>query len=243
MQRLRITVRHTDWWYNLLGENSPLALDPKRKGRARVGDWIEEKEEFEKGSWGERFQNFKGLKVLELELETTERKRMELDASVDKAATWKIPLGDGNVLVLDEGATEKSSWAGSKHFKGLNAPAIPAALQFTRQPSRQNHSPVSTTPRSNSETEDLGLEDFLYYYVVLLTYRARPASELAAEDAAKEEEAAEAARQEAADTAFETATRSSTISAGDAATAAPAAPAARPRALFNRFNAPPTYYG
>ncbi|KAL2045360.1 hypothetical protein ABVK25_012176 [Lepraria finkii] len=149
---------------------------------------------------------------------------------------WKIPLGDGNVLVLDEEATEKSSWTGSRHFKGLNAPTVPAGLQLSRQSSRVNFSPFASTPRSNSETEELAPEDSLDYYVVLLTWRARAASEVEAE---------EAAREDAADTAFApiTTTNRSGSTGNAPPTPAAAAPATRPRPLFNRFNAPPTYYG
>ena len=239
LQRLRITIRHTDWWYNLLGENSPLALDPKRKGRARPGEWLGAKEPFEKGSWGERFRHFEGLRELELELETVEGKRGELDASVEKAGTWQFKLGDGNVLVLDEDATEKSSWIGSKHFKGLNAPAVPPGLQL-RQGSRASLSLFASTPRSNSEVEELAPEDSLVYYVVLLTWRARAAPAVKAEDAAKAEE------EKTSEDAVEPRTTNSSASADNAPAAAPPAAAAqptRPSPLFNRFNAPPTYYG
>ena len=69
-ERIRITIRHTDWWYNLLGENSPLALDPKRRGRARVGEWVPDDQPYEDGSWGSRFANLSGLKKLEMEFDT-----------------------------------------------------------------------------------------------------------------------------------------------------------------------------
>lgn len=195
--RLRITIRHTDWWYDLLGEKSPLALDPKRKGRARAGDWVGSDDEFEKGSWGSRFANLSGLKVLELELETIESKTAELDATVDQARSWKFPLRDGNVLILDESVTETSNWTGSRHFKGFNAPSVPAALQSwhgrskmtvgsptatpagaaasaSRQASFSALGPATTNPRTHSESlEELAPEHTLDYYVVLLSWRAR----------------------------------------------------------------------
>lgn len=227
-KRLRITIRHTDWWYNLLGENSPLALDPKRKGRAQVGEWISAKEPFEKGSWGQRFNNLKGLEKLELELETVESKRPELDASVDKAPSWKFPLGDGNVLVMDQKAIEKSTWTGSKHFKGLNASAVAAGLQL-RQGSTASFKPFKSASKQRVEAEELAEEDCLDYYVVTLTWRAQPVpvEENAAEDAGE---------------CLTSNTTNSGASIG--ATAAPTqALVTAPRVSYNRFNAVPTFYG
>jgi len=228
-QRLRITIRHTDWWYNLLGENSPLALDPKRKGRAMVGDWIGEEEPFEQGSWGQRFANLKGLEELELELETVEAKRAELDVNIEKASYWRFPLGDGNVLVMDKEATEKSTWTGSKHFKGLNAPAVPAGLQL-RQGSTASFSPFKSPFKAKLETQERAPEDSLDYYVVTLSWRAQPVPE--DDDAEKEGE----------DSLESTMTNFGANAA--MATAAPAqAPIAAPRVSYNRFNAVPTFYG
>ena len=167
---LKITIRHTDWWYNLLGENSPLALDPKRKGRAKGVDWVPEAEPFQAGSWGQRLENMKGLRQLELELETVEAKRAELDVIIGRAHTWKFLLGDGRVLVLDEGATRKDTWTGSRHFKGLNATSVPAGLQL-RQRSTASFASFSKR-RVNSDPEILRPEDTLDYYVVTLTWRA-----------------------------------------------------------------------
>ena len=227
-EQIRITIRHTDWWYNLLGENSPLALDPKRKGRARVGEWVRDDQPYESGSWGSRFVNLKGLKKLELELETIETKRTELDTIVEKARSWKFPLRDGDVLVMDEESTDKSFWTGSKHFKGLNAPNVPAGLQL-RQGSTASFSPFKSTPRSETESEELGPGDALDYYVVLLTWRTQSKSE-------------QDDHRTAADAMLTSSTATKTTPAmTNTAVAPPTTPA--PRGTYNRLNAIPTYYG
>lgn len=227
-EKIRITIRHTDWWYNLLGENSPLALDPKRKGRARVGDWVPDDQPYESGSWGSRFANLKGLKKLEMELETIEAKRMELDTILEKSRSWKFPLGNGNVLVMDEAKTEKAVWTGSKHFKGLNAPNIPAGLQL-RQGSTASFSPFKSTPRSDSEAEELEPGNALDYYVVLLTWRTQRKSE-------------HDVFLTAADAMSTSSTTTNIIPATtNTAVAPPTTPA--PRGTYNRLNAVPTYYG
>ncbi|KAL9634464.1 MAG: hypothetical protein Q9164_004076, partial [Protoblastenia rupestris] len=97
-EKLRITIRHTDWWYYLLGARSPLALDPRRAGRAGSRSWtphsshpsrnLQEKG-FEEGSWGTRFTYFCGLKVFELELETLESKKSEVVDVVTTARDWR----------------------------------------------------------------------------------------------------------------------------------------------------------
>ena len=238
--RLRITIRHTDWWYDYLGENRPLALDPKRKGEARVGEWVAAEEGFERDSWGARFENLKGVRVLELELETVRRKRAELDNNLVMAPTWRFRLGDENLLVLDEGATERWEWTGSRHVKGFGVKDVPAGLQWTRKGSRA--SKAGTTPRNNSVAaeEELALEDRLEYYVVLLTWRAKSAKEVEEEDAAKAEEKED---NEEAELAIGRSSSRNTSATVPAPLPPVAAPVMRQRVLYNRFNAPPTYYG
>ena len=228
-ERIRISIRHTDWWYNLLGENSPLALDPKRKGRARVGDWVPDDQPYESGSWGSRFANLTGLKKFEMELETIEAKMNQLDTIIERARTWRFPLRDGNVLVMDEEESiDKSAWTGSKHFKGLHAPNPPAGLQL-RQGSTASFSPFKSTPRSDTESEELGPGDTHDYYVVLLTWHAQ--SYLACDDAPM-----------AADVKPTSSEATSTTSAMMNTAVAPPGTGA-PRATYNRSNALPTYYG
>ena len=225
-ERIRITIRHTDWWYNLLGENSPLALDPKRKGRPRVGDRVSDDEPFESGSWGSRFANLTGLKTFEMELETLERKRNELDAIIEKARSWRFPLGDGNVLVMEGEDAEKSAWTGSKRFKGRNVVNVPAGLQL-RQGSTASFSPFKSTSRSDGDSEELGPEDIIDYYVVLLKWRARTTSE----------------HDDATATAMDMELSSAENTELALANTAVAPPGTATPRSYHRLNAIPTYYG
>ena len=227
-EKIKITIRHTDWWYNLLGENSPLALDPKRKGRARVGDWVPDDQPFESGSWGSRFVNLAGLKEFEMELETVEAKRNELDTIVERAQSWKFPLGNSNVLVMEGESTQKTFWTGSKHFKGLNAANASAGLQL-RQGSTASFSPFKSTPRSDVDSEELGPGDTLDYYVILLKWHAQTITE---SDNAPT--AADVDPISSAATSTTPATTNTTVASPATAT---------PRGTYNRLNAIPTYYG
>ena len=229
-KRLRITIRHTDWWYNLLGENSPLALDPKRKGRARVGEWVPNDQPYESGSWGSRFENLPGLKIFELELETIEAKRDQLDTIVEKARCWRFPSSDGNVLVMhDDEKIFKSAWTGSKYCKGLSASNPAAGLQL-RQGSTASFSPFKSTPRGETEIEDLGPNDTNDYYVVLLTWRVQDLLHVP---------------DEAPTALFEMPTSSDATSMTPALTNTEVAPPriVAPRSSYNRLDAIPTYYG
>ena len=122
LQHLRITIRHSDWWW--WETSAPLVLDAKRKGNnghaSTVGHSIAS-DGFHVSSWGQHFYFFKGLKTFELELETVEGKRKELDEIVIRAADWRFPLGDGNVLVLNPTQTRRTGWHGLKIRKCILA--------------------------------------------------------------------------------------------------------------------------
>ena len=228
-ERLRITIRHTDWWYNLLGENSPLALDPKRRGRARVGEWIPDDQPYESGSWGSRFENLPGLKIFEMELETIEAKRGQLDTIVEKARSWRFPSSDSNVLVMDEDEKVlESTWTGSKHFKGLNASNPPVGLQL-RQGSTASFSPFKTAPRVDTDSEDLQPDDTHEYYVVLLTWRVQ--DHLRVPD-----------NPPAAVITIPTSLEGTSTTAALTNTTV-TSPRTAPRGTYNRLTAIPTYYG
>lgn len=75
-------------------------------------EFSEPSDPFEPNSWGSHFQNMKGLQVLQMELETMESRKEDLEIIVDRAKGWKIPLGDGKVLILDESKIKRTGWVG-----------------------------------------------------------------------------------------------------------------------------------
>ncbi|KAL8661549.1 MAG: hypothetical protein Q9202_005494 [Teloschistes flavicans] len=89
---LKITIRHSDWWWWEVGE--PIALDAKREGRPSAQHYSRPSDSFELESWGARFRDIEGLDVLQLELETLEYKKTELDAIADRAQDQNFGFTD-----------------------------------------------------------------------------------------------------------------------------------------------------
>ncbi|KAI4086628.1 MAG: hypothetical protein LQ344_007404 [Seirophora lacunosa] len=107
---LKITIRHTDWWW--WEDQAPLALDPKREDRPLAHIHSSPSDPFEPQSWGAQFRKIRGLQNLQLELETVKSKRSELDAIIARAPGWRFALGDDKTLVLDESKTQRRGWVG-----------------------------------------------------------------------------------------------------------------------------------
>ncbi|KAF8193304.1 hypothetical protein BJ912DRAFT_1141797 [Pholiota molesta] len=78
-KRMRITVRHTDWWF-----------------------WESNTRLIMKTGWGDDLKSIKELEVLEVELETMERDKAQLDAIVKSMNTWMFAL-DGDRKLTTEG--------------------------------------------------------------------------------------------------------------------------------------------
>ncbi|KAI9769725.1 MAG: hypothetical protein M1839_003601 [Geoglossum umbratile] len=128
-RKLTITIRHTDWWY--WESDEPLGIDPRLPGRVRKREMLSSDPNTEvkdsgdrraarlRLAWGNQFKNLSGLCELVIELETVERKRLELDGIVARAEGWRFELADGKVLVRDETETMSYTWAGSREFDGL----------------------------------------------------------------------------------------------------------------------------
>ncbi|KAH8602045.1 hypothetical protein B0O99DRAFT_491499, partial [Bisporella sp. PMI_857] len=94
IERVKITVRRGDWWYN--EHNAPLGINPAREDgepllmRRDMGNWAEV--EWSERSWGSAFRQMASLKELELELETSEDKVPELKKIVEWAKGWRFPM-------------------------------------------------------------------------------------------------------------------------------------------------------
>ena len=113
LRNLKITIRYCDW--SKIERNDLLVLDAKQGGIPWPTRLSKATDEFAKLSWGTAFLLFQGLKKFELELETVEEKRKELDNIVIRAADWRFPLKDGYVLVSNPARTKKSGWHGLKN--------------------------------------------------------------------------------------------------------------------------------
>ena len=115
IKTLKITIRHSDWWW--WESQEPLKLDPKQQDTASETHHSKPEDEFHPGAWGQGLKRISGLKNFELELETVEHKRPELDKIVSRAPGWRFPLEEGKEMVLDESKTRKTGWIGRKMRK------------------------------------------------------------------------------------------------------------------------------
>jgi len=114
IEKVKITVRAGDWWWNERWNerNAPLILNPYRGDGTRppVLEDIQASSPIpgRDQGWGYAFRNLKGLKELELELESTEDKLEELRRVAGKAKTWKFPM-DGEMYLSAKGLETKTS--------------------------------------------------------------------------------------------------------------------------------------
>lgn len=108
---LIITLRHSDWWW--WESEEPLNFDPKQEGKASTEKYSRPSDPFEPRSWGGQFRKIKGLRKLQLELETVDKKKSELDAIVDRAGGWEFTLGDEHVLRLNKSKTRRTGRIGA----------------------------------------------------------------------------------------------------------------------------------
>lgn len=160
---LKITIRHTDWWW--WEDQAPLALDPKREDRPLAHIHSSPSDPFEPQSWGAQFRKIRGLQNLQLELETVKSKRPELDAIVTRAPGWKFALGDDQILVLDESKTQRRGWVGQSPCKFPSARtlvlsflfqqlgmtrmgAIPIAISIVRKKTKKTRKKKFTSPKA-----------------------------------------------------------------------------------------------
>lgn len=107
---LIITLRHSDWWW--WEDEASLTLDPKQEGQASVTHHSRPSDPFPSESWGYQFRKASGLKKLQMELETVESKREELDTIVNRAEGWEFSLGDDRILRLNKSKTRRTGWTG-----------------------------------------------------------------------------------------------------------------------------------
>lgn len=143
--RLKLTLRHTDWWY--WEDSKPLCLDPKQNGRPFKNRYVAPLMPFQSLSWGVCLASVNGLQTFVLELETVNNKKHELDDIVHRARDWVFPMHDGAFLICDPHSKKVTTWKGVDRFYELSQET------FRPQGRREGDAPELT------------------YYVVELTWR------------------------------------------------------------------------
>jgi len=110
-RKIKITLRHAAWWCWEFKEK--LGIDPKLPGRVKWDEMGREPvmEEIQRG-WGYHFRHLRGLRELEMELETIESNKDQLDAIAQRALAWKFDLCDGSVLSTEGTDVIRHSWNG-----------------------------------------------------------------------------------------------------------------------------------
>ncbi len=143
LRSLKITIRHCDW--NSFETGYPLELDAKQEPMPLATRRSTATDEFQKKSWGRQFLVFKGLKKLELELETIEERREEIDGIITRAADWRFPLQHGNVFVMNPARTKKTGWHGVRHREYLPPATLPRIKAYQQTPDKANSNSTKLT--------------------------------------------------------------------------------------------------
>jgi hypothetical protein len=117
VRSLKISIRRGDWWYN--ESNEALRLNPFRSHsdyRIMTRDMNATKAEKllglfpEEHAWGNAFQHLQGLKELEIEFETSEDKKRELEDIITWAITWVFPAAGKLKVLQAKDKVNKWTW-------------------------------------------------------------------------------------------------------------------------------------
>lgn len=113
IRKLRITMRYCDWWdweRNLRMEMNPWgkSIELRRIAGMRKVDWAPWKEHI----WGCAFQELASLREVEMELETSEDRRQELETIIGQAQRWEFPMTGGRVLTTQGLQVRRYWWEG-----------------------------------------------------------------------------------------------------------------------------------
>ncbi|EXJ91837.1 hypothetical protein A1O3_00387 [Capronia epimyces CBS 606.96] len=127
-RKLHLTIRHSDWWSweSPAESNDRLGICPWRVARTSCQQMLAEpprpsvsyiKERMSPQTWGGQICQVPGLQMLEMEFETDEVKRAQLELVVQRAKSWVFPLCNQNVVLAWTGQLKESSWEGLRELK------------------------------------------------------------------------------------------------------------------------------
>ncbi|KAJ7746711.1 hypothetical protein B0H14DRAFT_3514219 [Mycena olivaceomarginata] len=123
VERLKITVRRGDWWYN--ERYHPFTVNPYRGRSLDLAEYNRDVAREVRGEtipwaangWGGALQRLPALKELEMEFEMSVDRQQELEKVVERALRWKFPMGKRGMLSNKGLGMELSKWqSGSDSF-------------------------------------------------------------------------------------------------------------------------------
>lgn len=94
-RKLKITIRHSDWWY-----------------------WEDNRLLLLKDGWTNKMSLLRRLEEFEIELETFERDKDQMLAIAQRIRNWRINLWDGRILSTEGCPLVHDKWTGTSVFEG-----------------------------------------------------------------------------------------------------------------------------
>lgn len=196
-RKIKITLRHTDWWLNEYG--AKLGIDPRLANRVPWNEMGREPraDEVQLG-FGYQFRHLRGLRELEMEFETTASKSDELKAIVQRALAWKFELCDGSFLSTEGTSVSKSWWRRGEPWRqlsylnddwhsGVGQSSSPSGATKGARPAEATdganiaqNGPQTTEPAASPTGPIMMDPDWrsvspdVLYFVFNVTWRARP---------------------------------------------------------------------
>jgi hypothetical protein len=136
LRTIRVTVRHSDWWY--WESNDKLGMDPFSEGRVSHGAVCSKLDDLRQNprkyiddsveAWGNRFVGLDRLQKFELELETLVVKKRQLDKIVEFSRYWALPIlseKDSERVLIRDPEEKWSGWDGPSSFLVPNLDQTP----------------------------------------------------------------------------------------------------------------------
>ena len=185
VRNLKLTIRHCDW--SCWPYDAPLVLDAKEDQVLWSACDREPTDGSDRMYLDCQLSMFKRLKTFELEVESIEARRKELDRIFDPAQTWRFPLDDGNVLALNRARTKKAGWLGARKRKcfpsALLKRFVMPLIEITGNEQEPPSDPIKAKERLikdgidfiawDGEPEILDEDHCMTYYVISLCYEAQ----------------------------------------------------------------------
>ena len=102
-----VTIRHCEW--RSFANGRALVLDPEKVYLVSPTTHCKKANPLEQWYREQMLSFYRRLEKFELELETVDFKRKELNEVVDRAAQWRFPFTEGKMFILNPAKTKRTA--------------------------------------------------------------------------------------------------------------------------------------